>query len=54
MEVCYDGVWGRVCGVYWHIADTSVVCRQLGFSRGTKAATFMFTFLEKREQTDAA
>ena len=32
MEACYDGVWGTVCSRLWSVADTAVVCRQLGYS----------------------
>ena len=32
VEVCVSGRWGTVCDDYWSSYDTSVACRQLGFS----------------------
>ena len=35
LEVCANGVWGRVCNAlrYWGPDNARVVCRQLRFSR---------------------
>ena len=32
VEVCINGVWGTICGLYWNQNNTKVVCRQLGLS----------------------
>ena len=33
VEICYDGVWGSVCGsrYNWNDRDAAIVCLQLGF-----------------------
>ena len=32
VEVCVNNTWGTICIDYWDTNDTSVVCKQLGFS----------------------
>ena len=38
LEVCANGVWGRVCNSlrYWGHDNARIVCRQLGFSEKGK------------------
>lgn len=39
VEVCIDGIWGKVCNDQWTNQDASVLCRQLGFSSYGSLAT---------------
>ena len=32
VEICVNGVWGRVCDNGWDINNARVVCRQLGYN----------------------
>lgn len=32
VEFCNNAVWGTVCDDLWGVADSNVVCRQLGHS----------------------
>ena len=31
IEIFIDGEWGTVCDDFWSVANSIVVCRQLGF-----------------------
>ena len=38
VEVCYNGVWGSICGSGWSLPDAIVVCNQLKLTNGSKRA----------------
>ena len=32
VEICFNRIWGSVCGSMWQGQDAAVACRQLGYS----------------------
>ena len=36
VEMCYNGVWGRVCTDGWNKMATNIVCNQLGYRNYSK------------------
>lgn len=46
MEVYLNGVWGTICHWGWDLADSDVVCRQLGFSFALSDARLSSAFAE--------
>ena len=32
VEICLNDEWGTVCDQMWNVADSGVVCRQLGLA----------------------
>ena len=36
LEICFDNVWGTVCGRPWSDTEAAVVCRQLGYDTNCK------------------
>lgn len=44
VEILYDRTWGTICGDYWSLANSRVVCRMLGFNYVT-ASYQMYSYL---------
>ena len=31
VEICYNKMWGSICGSFWNANSANVVCNQLGY-----------------------
>ena len=40
VEICSDMEWGTVCDDFWGLVDSTVACRQLGYSHSTLSGKY--------------
>ena len=46
VEVCRNKQWGRVCDDEWEENESTVVCRQLGFSEEGSLSVLTYTAIK--------
>ncbi len=44
VEICLDGVWGRIISSGWEVPDAEVVCRQLGLPWNCKITLASYVY----------